>query len=80
MVRDGDCMTNSRNGLPLKGCGRGVERTGRTEENIAPGARAHSIEQISGQNRCGAAAARAPAVDILFHQIEYQKTAIGVAA
>ena len=55
-----------------------MEGAGGAEKDIFPAALPHPVEQIAGEHRGGAAAARAAAVDVLIFQIEDHQTAVVV--
>ena len=76
---DGHRVADTRDGLPLKGGGGGVEGTGGTEEQALPTTGAQAVEKIAGEYRGGTAAAGAPAVDVLAFQVKDQQAAVGVA-
>ena len=71
-------MADAGDRLPLGGGHGGVEGTGGAEEQIFPPPLRQPREEIAGEHRGGAAAARAAAVDVLALGVKEETAAVGV--
>lgn len=76
--RDGNGVTDTGDTLPLESGDGGVEGPGGAEKDVVPLARLHAVEQVSGEYRGTASAARAAAVDVLVLEVEEHGPAVGV--
>jgi len=73
-------MTDGGNALFLHGGGGGKKCPGRTEQDPLPAAGLESLQQISGKDPGGAAAARGAAVNVLSFSVKEKQATVYVAA